>query len=119
MLTREMMDRQLDEHFAFEMRDDVEGVLSTLADDVEHDIVGNRPSGFEGRGRSLTFLLLHILNSPRMGGSLARTCGTIPPPSCASCRRTDGGRRRQRTGRPARPHPQGDLESRPPPARPR
>jgi hypothetical protein len=40
MLTREMMDAKLDEHFGFEQRDDVEGVLSTLVDDVEHDIVG-------------------------------------------------------------------------------
>lgn len=40
MLTREMMDAKLDEHFGFEARDDVEGVLSTLTSDVEHDIVG-------------------------------------------------------------------------------
>ena len=40
MLTRKMMDAKLDEHFGFEQRDDVEGVLSTLVDDVEHDIVG-------------------------------------------------------------------------------
>ena len=40
MLTREMMDSKLDEHFGFEMRDDVEGVLSTLTENVEHDIVG-------------------------------------------------------------------------------
>lgn len=40
MLTREMMDAKLDEHFGFEARDDVAGVLSTLAEDVEHDIVG-------------------------------------------------------------------------------
>ena len=40
MLTKEMMDAKLDEHFEFEMRDDVEGVLATLTDDVEHDIVG-------------------------------------------------------------------------------
>ena len=40
MLTREMMDAKLDEHFGFEQRDDVEGVLSTLVDEVEHDIVG-------------------------------------------------------------------------------
>lgn len=39
-LTREQMDRKLDEHFAYEQRDDVEGVLATLTDDVEHDIVG-------------------------------------------------------------------------------
>ena len=52
MLTREMMDRKLDEHFAFEMRDDVEGVLSTLTEDVEHDIVG-WPAG-PSRGREAT-----------------------------------------------------------------
>lgn len=40
MLTPQMMDAKLDEHFGFEQRDDVEGVLSTLVEDVEHDIVG-------------------------------------------------------------------------------
>lgn len=39
-LTREAMDRKIDEHFAYEARDDVEGVLATLAEDVVHDIVG-------------------------------------------------------------------------------
>ncbi len=39
-LSREQMDRTLDEHFGFEAADDVEGVLSTLTEDVEHDIVG-------------------------------------------------------------------------------
>jgi predicted ester cyclase len=34
------MDRKLDAHFAYEAADDVEGVLHTLAPDVEHDIVG-------------------------------------------------------------------------------
>jgi len=43
-LTREEMDRKLDEHFRFEAADDVEGVLATLAGDVEHDIVGS-PTG--------------------------------------------------------------------------
>jgi len=52
MLTRAMMDAKLDEHFAFEARDDVEGVLSTLAEDVEHDIVG-WPFG-PSRGREAT-----------------------------------------------------------------
>jgi uncharacterized protein len=40
MLTPEMMDAKMAEHFGFEARDDVDGVLSTLTDDVEHDIVG-------------------------------------------------------------------------------
>ena len=34
------MDSKIDEHFAFEARDDVEGVLATLSPDVDHDIVG-------------------------------------------------------------------------------
>ena len=43
-MTRKEMDRKIDEHFDFEARDDVAGVLATLAPDVEHDIVG-WPSG--------------------------------------------------------------------------
>jgi uncharacterized protein len=39
-LTPQQMDAKMDEHFAFEGRDDVEGVLATLASDAEHDIVG-------------------------------------------------------------------------------
>ncbi|MGE0829070.1 MAG: ester cyclase [Hyphomonadaceae bacterium] len=38
------MDRKMDEHFAFEASDNVEGVLATLAPDVDHDIVG-APTG--------------------------------------------------------------------------
>ncbi|MEQ8268037.1 MAG: ester cyclase [Parvibaculum sp.] len=43
-LTRDDMDRKIDEHFGFEAADNVEGVLATLTSDVEHDIVG-WPSG--------------------------------------------------------------------------
>lgn len=43
-LTPAQMDAKIDEHFNFEARDDVEGVLATLAPDAEHDIVGY-PSG--------------------------------------------------------------------------
>jgi hypothetical protein len=39
-MTPREMDRSIDEHFGFEARDDVEGVLATLAADAEHDIVG-------------------------------------------------------------------------------
>jgi hypothetical protein len=48
-MTPQEMDRKVDEHFGFEARDDVEGVLATLAPDVVHDIVG-WPSG-PTRGR--------------------------------------------------------------------
>jgi predicted ester cyclase len=39
-LSRAEMDRKMDEHFGFELSDDVAGVLATLAPDAEHDIVG-------------------------------------------------------------------------------
>ncbi|MCC6677527.1 MAG: nuclear transport factor 2 family protein [Phycisphaerales bacterium] len=39
-LSREQMDRKIDEHFGFEAADNVEGVLGTLAPDAVHDIVG-------------------------------------------------------------------------------
>lgn len=39
-LSPQQMDQVMDEHFAFEGRDDIEGVLATLTEDVEHDIVG-------------------------------------------------------------------------------
>lgn len=48
-LTREQMDRKLDEHFGYEMRDDVEGVLATLTDQVEHDVVGWPAGPVRGR----------------------------------------------------------------------
>jgi len=48
-LTREEMDRKIDEHFGFEARDDVEGVLATLSADAEHDIVGWPAGPTQGR----------------------------------------------------------------------
>lgn len=39
-LSPQQMDQMMDEHFAFEGRDDIDGVLATLTEDVEHDIVG-------------------------------------------------------------------------------
>jgi hypothetical protein len=39
-LTPPQMDAKMDEHFAFERNDDVEGVLATLSHDAVHDIVG-------------------------------------------------------------------------------
>lgn len=48
-LTREAMDRKIDEHFAFEAADDVAGVLATLTADVEHDIVGSPTGPTRGR----------------------------------------------------------------------
>jgi hypothetical protein len=43
------MDRKIDEHFGYEQRDDVAGVLATLTDDAEHDIVGAPTGPTHGR----------------------------------------------------------------------
>jgi uncharacterized protein len=34
------MDRLIADHFGYEAADDVEGVMSTVTDDIEHDVVG-------------------------------------------------------------------------------
>src|SRR5262249_15474712 len=48
-LTPAEMDAKLDQHFGFEARDDVEGVLKTLDLHAEHDIVGWPLGATEGR----------------------------------------------------------------------
>ena len=54
-LTRTEMDRKIDEHFAFEAGDDVEGVLATLSPDVKHDIVGSPHGPTHGRDGARPF----------------------------------------------------------------
>ena len=54
-LTKEQMDAKLDEHFRFEALDDVEGVLATLTNDVEHDVVGSPAGPTRGRDASRGF----------------------------------------------------------------
>jgi hypothetical protein len=54
-LTRTEMDRKIDEHFSFEAKDDVEGVLATLSPDVEHDIVGWPTGPTRGRENARPF----------------------------------------------------------------
>ena len=61
-LTREQMDRKMDEHFGFEANDDVEGVLATLAADVEHDIVGLPTGPTRGREGARRFCLAIAAN---------------------------------------------------------
>ena len=38
-MSREQMDRAVNEHFGYEAADDLDGVMASLADDVEHEIV--------------------------------------------------------------------------------
>lgn len=54
-LSRQEMDRRIDEHFGFEACDDVEGVLATLALDVEHDVVGWPTGPAHGRDAARPF----------------------------------------------------------------
>lgn len=54
-LSPSQMDRMIDEHFRFEARDDVAGVLSTLTDDVVHDIVGWPGGPSHGRQQAGAF----------------------------------------------------------------
>lgn len=54
-LTPAQMDRRMDEHFGYEARDDVAGVLATLAHDAEHDIVGLPTGPTHGRDNARGF----------------------------------------------------------------
>jgi hypothetical protein len=54
-LSRHEMDAKMDEHFGFEAADDVQGVLSTMTDDVEHDIVGWPTGPTHGRDNAKPF----------------------------------------------------------------
>lgn len=54
-LTREQMDWKIDEHFAFEQADDVEGVLATMHAEAEHDIVGWPTGPTRGRDGARPF----------------------------------------------------------------
>ena len=54
-LTREQMDQKLDEHFGYEARDDVEGVVGTLDENVEHDVVGWPAGPSRGRDEARAF----------------------------------------------------------------
>lgn len=67
-LTRAQMDAKMDEHFTFEMRDDMDGVLATLSHDVEHDVVG-WPTG-PTRGRENARPLYETLFADLSDGSV-------------------------------------------------
>lgn len=55
VLTREQMDQKLDEHFGYEASDDIEGVIGTLDEDVEHDVVGWPAGPSHGRDQARAF----------------------------------------------------------------
>ncbi|HEX5299840.1 MAG TPA: nuclear transport factor 2 family protein [Streptosporangiaceae bacterium] len=54
-LTPTEMDAVLDEHYKFEAMDDVNGVVSTLTEDVVHDVVGFPGGPVRGRAAARAF----------------------------------------------------------------
>ncbi len=54
-LTREEMDRIVDQHFAFEAADDVDGVLGSLAEGAEHEVIPSPVGKLRDRSRIRAF----------------------------------------------------------------
>ena len=54
-IPKEQFDRVIDRHFRFEAEDDVDGVLSTMAVDVEHDVVGSPTGPLHGTQQARAF----------------------------------------------------------------
>src|SRR5690349_17801606 len=54
-IPKEQFDRMIDRHFSYEAEDDVEGVLSTMAPDVEHDVVGSPTGPLQGTQQARGF----------------------------------------------------------------
>jgi predicted ester cyclase len=48
-ISKEQFDRMIDCHFRFEAENDVNGVLDTMSEDVEHDVVGSPLGRLHGR----------------------------------------------------------------------
>jgi hypothetical protein len=44
MMSQESVDKIVNDHFMYEATDDIEGVLGTFTEDVEHELVGG-PDG--------------------------------------------------------------------------
>ena len=54
-MTRQQMDRIVDEHFMYEATDNVDGVLASLADPAEHEIVPSPMGVLRESGQIRTF----------------------------------------------------------------
>ncbi|HTP72850.1 MAG TPA: ester cyclase [Burkholderiaceae bacterium] len=54
-IPKEQFDRVIDRHFRFEAQDDVDGVLSTMAVNVEHDVVGSPTGPLHGTQQARAF----------------------------------------------------------------
>jgi hypothetical protein len=54
-MNRADMDRMINEHFIYEATDDIEGVLSTLTDDVTHHVIGGPWGQLHGKAATKPF----------------------------------------------------------------
>ncbi len=54
-MTPEEMGRVVEEHFAIEARADIEGILATFTDDIEHDVVGMPGGPLRGKTAARAF----------------------------------------------------------------
>jgi ketosteroid isomerase-like protein len=50
-MTREQMDEIVNEHFGFEASDDVDGVMGTLTDDAEHEVIPSPVGALNDRAK--------------------------------------------------------------------
>jgi hypothetical protein len=48
-MSRESMDKVVNDHFMYEATDDIEGVLRTFTDDVQHEVVGGSYGPLQGK----------------------------------------------------------------------
>jgi steroid delta-isomerase-like uncharacterized protein len=70
--TRQQMDQVIDDHYAFEGADDVEGVLATLSDDVDHDVVGSPAGPIRGKADARRFYERMFADLEQQGVSTLR-----------------------------------------------
>jgi ketosteroid isomerase-like protein len=50
-LTREQMDEIVNQHFAYEAADDIDGVLSSLTDDADHEVIPSPMGPIKGQAQ--------------------------------------------------------------------
>lgn len=54
-MTREEMDRVVDAHFEAEARGDIDAILDTFTEDIEHDSAGNPEGPLHGKAAAAVF----------------------------------------------------------------
>jgi hypothetical protein len=48
-MSQESMDKLINDHFMYEATDNLEGALSTLAEDAEHEVIGGPDGPLRGK----------------------------------------------------------------------